>query len=275
MKTLKMFLKRVKDFVSISENRTKYNHREWIIKDIYSKLNCSISFTKFSNIVHYFSTCNYPSDLIKPRQMELKCFKKWANTEKINFGLMTVLQTFSIFNNILLSGHFREELGLGSLGKPFDISHNKLSHYFSYYIADILHNKGLDIPRKQSGVFNVEIMKIKNISFNDIDVIACNHDKKIIYNIELKVLKPPMNYRKMVMSTIKNAQKENILRREKLIEDNILTVGQELYHKDLSNYTIESVIIMSRPIIAKLKHDKNIKKITLSELIGENSKLGL
>ena len=253
----------------------KNTHYLGSIKSLYKDYSISedqpIAIKSFNKVIEYFSLQRNLKNDSNPRRMELRCFN--IDNEILQFGYVTAYETLTIFSNILISGHYNNELDIKTR-KEFDWAQQKLTKYFSYFVANELNKNGLDLPRKTNGEFIVDIMDIGHkkgkVTFNDIDVLACNHSKRELYNIELKVYKPKINYRKMVMDSLKNKLVNSIIKREALIKENLVTIGDTFFHEDISSYKVKSIVITSRPsMISDVEHC-NLKCISLLDLFNGN-----
>lgn len=236
------------------------NTHEKVLKDkLYEALSKQLDRCVFDKIIDCFNLNRYSSEFPNPRKMEILCF--YQESEYILFATSCVLEVLEIFENLILSGHFGDEIGYGISETIESQYQNKLTQYFSYYCADLLHSKGLELPITNNGSFLVEIMDIgsksNKVVFNDIDVLALDNKNMKMYNFELKYYKPALKHKKMIQSTIKKNLKKNIRERETKIIENKKEIGLELFSKDTSNYEVISAIITARPSMIPFSRNYN------------------
>ena len=232
----------------------------------------------FKRVIDFITLNKYCSDVPNTRKMELLCINK--NDKMLSFSCNCVLETLTIISNIIVSGHFNDHFHIKVPEKITSRYQNKLSTYFSYYMADVLYHRGMDIPRYDSGVFDVEIMDIENehkkIVFDDLDVIGCDHKNKIFYILELKYYKAALDLRKLVTMNLRKKLYDNIMDRHNKVasSDSISIIGFKKFKKDISGYTVKSVLVTSRPTM--ISHNLNlyseeIKCLSLSDLLKISS----
>ncbi|WP_343311290.1 hypothetical protein AAHT65_07980 [Bacillus atrophaeus] len=136
--------------------------------------------------------------------------------------------------------------------------------YFVASVVDVLMNHGYRLPsekKKYNGknifVPRFEINKIisenKNILANkgDIDVLALDEKKKIIFNIEVKYYQPAISLKEMRFKDEKKISKKNtiekIKNRHEVIELNKNLVLDLFDIQDVSDeYTVKSLIVTAR-----------------------------
>ncbi len=226
---------------------------------------------KLKNMVRFFSfynKCSY--DYL---HIELRPF--YYNNETIYLTRQETLQALKIFKNLILSEHFIEYYNLENNKKLFQAAQNKITKFFSYKIADILKQHNFLVPQNGNGEIIVDIIEnnTKYGEINDIDVLALNLKDKILYNIELKYFKPAINYNNLFKDSFDNKYINNTLDREKKLiyaKEYILNKYFNI-NSDFDEFSIKSIMIISRVKYKAIYKDCNMKVITYQKFIKELS----
>ncbi len=197
------------------------------------------------------------------KYLELFCF--YEVNDNILFGNIDLAQTVSIFEKLLLSGHFLDVLKKGlSSNKILVQAQRSISKYFSYCVADLLFSNGYELPMEKyrgKRCIRAEIEHIivneKNIlddsendSLGDIDVLALNSKKKEILLFELKYYKPALEYKEMFLRDKSIIDKDEVMRhikaREVAIALNTKEVVKFIKGKEESGYSVKSILLTPR-----------------------------
>lgn len=215
----------------------------------------------FSDIINVENMCNiitflsinkcFEQDLlVSNRILELRCIIE--DKDRLNFAICTLYECLQIFKKISISGQFFKELGIDERYKSdFTLSQQKLSTFFCYVVADLFDKYGYKVPKKENGLVKVEINTIqvvqKKLTFKDIDVLALDKKRKILYNCELKYYKAKMNFSDFTTDALENKKYKNILERERKINQYKAEIISTMFDvSGGSEYDIKSILITSR-----------------------------
>ena len=199
------------------------------------------------------------------RILELFCF--YEVDDFLVFGNMDLVQSFSIFEKLLLSGHYIE-----------------VSQYFSYCVADILYSNGYCLPMqkyKGKNRIRAEIERIDIETGNllvdaskgkigDIDVLALNREKKEIILLELKYYKPSMEYKEILYrdkSLILDKRVINhIKEREEAVSKNSGEVVKFVLGTEEQGYSVKSILHTARTNLYGIQ-EKEVEYMTWDDFL--------
>lgn len=220
-------------------------------------LKYNISKDNLDNVIKYLSINECINNRKSSnRMLDLRCI---IESEKdgitiLNFGLKTFYESLGILKRISITGHFWNEIGIEEKNKDlFTLPQQQMSTFFSYLIGDMMENGGYVLPKKQSGLIEVEINEIKlpdkKLHFDDIDVLALDVKNRILYNCELKYFKAKMDYTSITTDGLNNKKYNSFMNRQKEIE-NMENKKKIIYEKfnitDGDNYVVKPIVITSR-----------------------------
>lgn len=243
----------------------------------------------FDNILNLFSI----NRNINKNEIFLELFCFYEVNDNIVFGNIDLVQTVSIFEKLLLSGHF---LGVFkknlSSNKIFVQAQRTLSKYFSYCVADLLFSNGYELPMemyKGNMCIRAEIEHIivngENIlvdrekaSLGDIDVLALNSKKKEILLFELKYYRPALDYKEMFLRDKNIIVDKEVIRhikaRESAIAINTNAVVKFIKGKEESGYSVKSILLTPRTNYYGICQEE-VEYLTWDQLLKSVKKMDL
>ncbi|CAK7001733.1 hypothetical protein [Tissierella sp.] len=278
-------LKEIFRLNNYGEKNKKIKHHISITEDNFIKLYKDIiEPERLKNITQQFMVNNlfkdekYKEYKSLPRMMELRPIYEYNSN--LNFGVFDLMNYFTVFMNTVISGQYGKELGLGNekvdnYRNDLTNIQNKISNYFSYRVADILDKNGYILPKNDAGLICVDIEKIhlreKEIVFNDIDVLALDDIRKILYNFELKYSKLQF-YEKGNNFDIKFKKlKERV---ETILNNKELIIKEYFNVQDSSNFELKTIILTSRKVPFNIpEYAKFMTFYELKKLFKENKNL--
>ena len=212
-----------------------------------------INEANFKKIIEFLSIKPYSkgqrNDLV--RELEIKCIYEYEN--ELCFGYNTFIKSLWLIKVLSICGHFPEVFGFtNKQNQVFVDAQSDFSTFFSYYIADFLSQKGYILPIKNDCI-EVEIKNItlssgEKLHFNDIDVLALNEKKKILYNLELKYFKGKVYYRAVFTDSLETKKLNSFLERQKILQANLADILLEKFGiVDSRGYIVKPVYITARP----------------------------
>lgn len=262
---------------------------------------CGIG-TETKRIIDYFSMdfplINSAEKVNKIRLLELKSILKIDG-----FLLIYPLEfayNSNCFEKMVLKKHFFSYLVVNladSQKKEFREMLNKheekSSSFLAYALLDEFCANGYIVPKCgkkpmaeiKSIVKVMEDKKQKNIlndkeSKGDIDVLAANHEKKEIYNIEIKYYQPLEDTGEIYSIKKENGRKKDIiksLRREQILYDNMEVVLRflGLDSCETEKYKIRTIFVTPRPDYWLKKEKQGIEYYDWVEILDEIKKKSL
>ncbi len=243
----------------------------------------------FENILNLFSiNRNIDKNEIF---LELFCFYEVNNN--IVFGNIDLVQTVSIFEKLLLSGHFLDVFKKSlSSNKIFAQAQRTISKYFSYCVADLLFSNGYELPMEMyegNMCIRAEIEHIvvngdniladrEKAPLGDIDVLALNSKKKEILLFELKYYRPALDYKEMFLRDKNIIVDKEVIRhiraRESAIAINTNAVVKFIKGKEESGYSVKSVLLTPRTNYYGICQEE-IEYLTWEQLLKSVKKMDL
>ena len=249
-------------------------------KDIIFKKIKNISVESFNNIIKTFSISRI--DLTQSenkilKELELKNIFEYNNF--LIFCSYEMIFTTNYFENMMSCEHFvdiyykSEELN--KISKALGPISNRFSTYVSYCVLDKFISKGYIVPFNENSIPMAEIKSIlnsnginilnksKDKTYGDIDVLAADIKKKIIYNIEIKCNKPMID-----LCRIKPGKKEEQVNKMKkrlekaIIREKILKENQEAVLRFLNIDNLNSDNFEFKTIVISTKVDPFLKEAT-------------
>ncbi|APC38895.1 hypothetical protein [Clostridium estertheticum] len=239
----------------------------------------------FDYIINTFSINKFACDMGEKNEKALELMSVYEVGELIIFGRLDFCQNISAFDKFMNSGHFIE-MFKPSIKEDKSIieCQKKLSSYLAYVIADRLNSSSYKLPMerlssKMGGklVPRAEINKIQVDGYNilitvgDLDVLALDEKKKIIFLIEIKNYKPAIDSKELFYKDKNKIDKDEVFRkiksREKIIKDNISTVVKYILGKDEGDYKVKSIFVTSRPNYFACSQNEDIEYISWTNLI--------
>lgn len=167
------------------------------------------------------------------------------------FTSMVVQQATTIFMHLISSEHFIEYYGIKNK-YIFKKAQGLFTKFLSYKIADILKRNSYVIPCDEKGNLMVDLI-IREESLpneiNDVDVLALDPNKKVIYNIELKYYKPALFIEDIFKDSFPETHVKKILERRTqlcLIKPYLLREYFNI-NSDGCEYEIKNFLITARP----------------------------
>ncbi|WP_226530350.1 hypothetical protein [Metabacillus niabensis] len=239
---------------------------------LYEIIKCELGLdrTKFEKIIDLFSLQN----LSIQQSINNRIIYELKSIIRVNglviFGPYDLIQNYGVFKALHHSSHFPYffikdyQNNMSLMNTEMDEITKHMTSYFVASVVDVLMNHGYRLPsekKKYNGknifVPRFEINKIingnKNILANkgDIDVIALDEKRKIIFNIEVKYYQPAISLKEMRFKDEKKISKKNtiekIKNRHEVIELNKNLVLDLFDIQDESDeYTVKSLIVTAR-----------------------------
>lgn len=239
---------------------------------LYEIIKCELGLdrTKFEKIIDLFSLQN----LSIQQSINNRIIYELKSIIRVNglviFGPYDLIQNYGVFKALHHSSHFPYffikdyQNNMSLMNTEMDEITKHMTSYFVASVVDVLMNHGYRLPsekKKYNGkniiVPRFEINKIingnKNILANkgDIDVLALDEKRKIIFNIEVKYYQPAISLKEMRFKDEKKISKKNtiekIKNRHEVIELNKNLVLDLFDIQDESDeYTVKSLIVTAR-----------------------------
>ncbi|PID03759.1 hypothetical protein CSV67_03720 [Sporosarcina sp. P2] len=249
-----------------------------------------IKYSQFEKVIDLFSLkeVNSEEDLNSKRILyELKSINIVDNL--LIFGAYDLFQNAAIFKALHHSSHFTYYF-IDSYKNNLELMNSELNeinqHMTSYFVAsvaDVLLENGYTLPVEKRRIKGervtlprFEIKSILNDSeenvlyhLGDIDILAVDKDKKIIYNIEVKYYQPAISFKEMIskdtrrLTSKKTIEKVNA--RHEILELNIKSVTRFWQIDYDDEYKVESLIITARENFYLTSNDFNFKYYNWNE----------
>ena len=176
------------------------------------------------------------------------------------------IQSVAAFRSYAISGHNIELYLPNDNNINLSSILNFTSTFIVYTLVDTLLSHNYVLPMENKKItgqsYRIPMAEIKKVmkgginllkqdqDLTDIDILACDCEKKIIYNIEVKHYKPAFNIKDMLYSDKDKVDgKETVrktLARESLIREE-QSAFLKLLNKDEEKYEVKSFIVSSRP----------------------------
>lgn len=225
---------------------------------------------RFEKIIGLFSLQNLKEQQSVNKRVICELKSILLFNDLVIFGPYDLIQNYGIFKAIHHSSHFpfffikdyQNDISL--MNNEMDEITKHMTSYFVASVADILIKQGYRLPlekKKYNGkiifIPRFEINKIingdQNILANkgDIDVLALDEKKKIIFNIEVKYYQPAISLYEMKFKDGKKITKKNTIEkvknRHEVIESNKkLVLNLFDIQNDSDAYTVKSLIVTAR-----------------------------
>lgn len=253
------------------------------------------SYDVFNNIIKTFSLNSLVerNDLNGDlRHIELRSIFEIENT--MIFYPFDFAFNCSCFEKFMLRRHFVEYYSAllntnekDNLNRELSKYEADISTYLSYVIAEQLHLNGYKLPMKNncpcvevSSIVvknQLNLLKNKNGTLGDIDVLALDEMKKEIYNIEIKYYKPLQKLREINSENKINEREKNLVtpqKRASILAENINYVVEFLGGQvtDGDEYKVRTILLTPRPDYWLLTDSKDIEYYTWIDFINNVEK---
>ncbi|MED1724738.1 hypothetical protein [Brevibacillus parabrevis] len=204
----------------------------------------------------------------------------------IVFGEIDLIQNISIFEKLVMSGHFltmyKDDASSSSLFKK---AQSKMSSLFAYKSTESLKQYNYIVPteiKDGKEIIRAEIETIldhnrKNIlkkkdgvNLGDVDALAIDPRTNQVLVYELKFFKPATSFREMVYSDRRKIVNDKIvqkmMKRQNALEENLDSVVAFIGGEPYRSYTIKSVLVTIRSNFYCYSNDIGVKFLTWNQL---------
>lgn len=250
-------------------------------KDIVkNEIGPDVSSVKINNVLKLFSL-NQLFDIaqtVTQSQLELRSILETEHF--VVCGRIDLMQNVSIFEKLVMSGHFLNMYTSQSLSSPLQKAQEKLATLFAYKVAESLKEKGFLLPMETVNGRRVVRAEIKSLfvsgedildGLGDIDVLALNPGTNELFNFELKYYKPSLSIGQLVSSDrdrIENKQTvTKVQRREAALREHLPGVVSQLGGNP-GEYGIRSILLTIRANFYGFDPNLGIEYMTWGQLMG-------
>ncbi|MDV2684002.1 hypothetical protein RYX56_06400 [Alkalihalophilus lindianensis] len=241
-------------------------------------------------VINLFSINKIPSRISYPVDSHYELRSIYEVGDFIVFGKIDLIQNISIFEKLIISGHFLtmydERVKLSSVIRK---AQNKLSSLFAFKLTEVLKQSKYIVPTEiKSGkkIVRAEIDTILNYNnkksilkqkdgknLGDIDVLAINPISNEVILYELKFFKPASSFREMVYSDKRRLVKDEVVKkmmnRQNAVEEHIDSVVAFIGGDTDKKYSVRSILVTIRSNYFCYFEDIGIDSVTWNELLEE------
>ncbi len=191
---------------------------------------------------------------------EIELFSLYERNELIVVGNFDFAQNISTFEKFVLSKDYVDIYKKSrELEKSLTKIQKKMSKYVAISAADYLYSKGYALPMEKHNRQMIPRAEIDKIKINgkqllaecgDIDVLAIDREKKIVFLFEIKYYKPAISSYEMLYKDKSRIEEDEVIRkmqkREEVVLDNIDEVVKYVLEKYESGYKVKSIFLTPR-----------------------------
>lgn len=237
------------------------------VTELKEKYKLSVECEIIEKILDTFTIRESPKDLSSTQTRgfyELRSIFRFG--DQVLIAPYDFLQSAAAFRSYAISGH-NIELYLPN-NKNINLSSilNYTSTFIVYTLVDVLLSHNYILPMESKRIngesYVIPMAEIKKVMKNgtnllkqdqdltDIDILACDTKKKIIYNIEVKHYKPAFNVKDMLYGDKDKVDRKETVRKT-LARESLILKEQgtflELLNLPEEKYEVKSFIVSSRP----------------------------
>ncbi|ETT49754.1 hypothetical protein MKZ24_08570 [Paenibacillus sp. FSL R7-0297] len=236
--------------------------------------------------IDLFSINKIPKYISSPSDSHYELRSIYEVGDFIVFGEIDLIQNISIFEKLVISGHFLTMYNdKASLTSAFKKSQTKLSSLFAFKLTESLSQSKYIVPTEMKNgkqIVRAEINNIlgydkKNIlkkkdgmNLGDIDAMAINLENHEVILYELKFFKPAVSFKEMLYSDKRKLVNDEIVRkmmnRQDAVEENLDAVIAFIGGDQDINYTVKSVLVTIRSNYYCFYEDVGVEFVTWNEL---------
>ena len=209
---------------------------------------------------------------------ELELFSLYESNELIVVGNFDFAQNVYVFEKFILTKDYIDIFKKSKeLEKSLTKIQKKMSKYVAISAADYLCSKGYKLPMEKYNRQMIPRAEIDKIKINgkqlladcgDIDVLAIDREKKIVFLFEIKYYKPAMSSYEMLYKDKSRIEEDEVLRkmqkREEVVLDNIDEVVKYVLENYESGYKVKSILLTPRTNYYAI-NEKKINYLTWAE----------
>ena len=210
----------------------------------------------------------------------LELFSFYETDGMIVVGGFDFAQNITTFEKFILSKDYIDFFKKSKeLDKNLTKTQKKMSQYIAISVADYLYSKGYRLPMERYDNVLIPRAEIDKIKINgnqilsrcgDIDVLALDMEKKIVFLFEIKYYKPAISSFDMLYKDRKKIEEDEVLRkmkkREEVVLENIEEVVKYILGEYESGYTVKSILLTPRTNYYAV-NEKNINYLTWAEFL--------
>lgn len=219
---------------------------------------------------------------------EIELFSLYERDELIVVGNFDFAQNISTFEKFILSKDYVDIFKKSKeLEKSLTKIQKKMSKYVAISAADFLYSKGYALPMEKYNSQMIPRAEIDKIKINgkqiladcgDIDVLAIDREKKIVFLFEIKYYKPAISSYEMLYKDKSRIEEDEVLRkmqkREEVVLDNIDEVVKYVLEKYESGYKVKSIFLTPRTNYYAI-NEKKLNYLTWTEFMDKAGSKGL
>lgn len=210
----------------------------------------------------------------------LELFSFYEKDGIIVVGGFDFAQNITTFEKFILSKDYIDIFKKSeALDKNLTKTQKKMSKYIAISVSDYLYSKGYRLPMEKYDNILIPRAEIDKIKINgkqilsscgDIDVLALDIEKKIVFLFEIKYYKPAISSLDMLYKDQKRIEEDEVLRkmkkREEVVIENIEEVVKYILGEYESGYTVKSILLTPRTNYYAV-NEKNINYLTWAEFM--------
>lgn len=209
---------------------------------------------------------------------EIELFSLYERDDLIVVGNFDFEQNISAFEKFILSKDYVDIFKKSEeLEKRLTKIQKKMSKYVAISVADYLYSKGYKLPMEKYNRQMIPRAEIDKIKINgkqlladcgDIDVLALDIEKKIVFLFEIKYYKPAISSYEMLYKDKSRIEEDEVLRkmqkREEVVLDNIDEVVKYVLKNYESGYKVKSIFLTPRTNYYAI-NEKKLNYLTWAE----------
>ena len=213
---------------------------------------------------------------------EIELFSLYEKNDIIVMGIFDFAQNLYAFEKFILSKDYVDIFRKSEeLEKGLTKIQKKMSKYIAISVADYLFSKGYKLPMeiyKKQMIPRAEIDKIKIngrqllADCGDIDVLALDIEKKMVYLFEIKYYKPAISAYEMLYKDKSRIEADEVLRkmqkREEVVLDNIDEVVKYILGSYEYGYNVKSILLTPRTNFYAV-NEKRLNYLTWAEFMDK------
>lgn len=219
---------------------------------------------------------------------EIELFSFYETNNFIVVGNFDFAQNVSVFEKFILSKDYVDIFKKSKeLEKELTKIQKKMSKYVAISVADYLYSKGYKLPMEKYDKQMIPRAEIDKIKVNgkqllsdcgDIDVLALDMEKKIVFLFEIKYYKPAISSYEMLYKDRNRIEEDEVLRkmrkREEVVLENIDEVVKYVLGNYEDGYKVKSIFLTPRTNYYAIS-EKKLNYLTWAEFMNKAKCKGL
>lgn len=213
---------------------------------------------------------------------EIELFSFYETNNLIVVGNFDLVQNVSAFEKFILSKDYVDIFKKSKeLEKELTKIQKKMSKYVAISAADYLYSKGYKLPMEKYDKQMIPRAEIDKIKINgkqllsdcgDIDVLALDIEKKIVFLFEIKYYKPAISSYEMLYKDRNRIEEDEVLRkmrkREEVVLENIDEVVKYVLGNYEDGYKVKSIFLTPRTNYYAIS-EKKLNYLTWAEFMNK------